>query len=127
LDHAIGDLLRIPPRGADGRKDLLGDFVPGAVSRGSRRVGGVVRFLENGRGESARFDNDRIDAFRSKFITLGFGQGFQGELARAVEAQPRQGDPASAAADVDQKAASPETHVGQNGAVHADGAKEISV
>jgi hypothetical protein len=73
MDDGINYLLGASLRGGEGSQEPFGDFVRSTIGGGSGLVDGFLALIENCSDISARFDDDRFDALRGQFVTVGFG------------------------------------------------------
>jgi len=76
----------------------LGYLARRTIAGASQRVGGFLLFLKYWSDKRSRFDNGRVDSLRGEFVTVGFGKGFERELAGAVQGKTGNHNAASAAA-----------------------------
>ena len=123
----VGNFLRVARSAREKRGHFGGNLVGNAVGLAARFVSSVNEIAKNRCLVGAGFDDDGFDALGSKFVAIGFGKSFHGELAGGVERERGDDHTTSAAADVHQQAFAVAPHVWQHGAIHADAAHEVGV
>lgn len=126
-ENGVGHVLRIAACREQRGIHFLGYFRGGTVGFRADVIRGSDHAAKDGSLIGAGLKDAGFNSLPREFVAIGFGERFEREFRGGINTEARKNDASREAADVEEQAAALFAHEGQDGAIHAQDAKEVGL